>query len=545
MSLNVLHAPKQIATTGEPIYYKVQATNPDIAGVTIVVIKKGDSAYGVITSWQQKPDIGTTDIYTIQFDEVLQDHISFDVVDLDQDLVSDRPNSLVDYKVLVQSVDGQGDQVGIIVLDDAKETYIINGATSELDVVDIEPYLLENKDRYFLTNSPNEKWIGRSEYEYLDTIALESEQHDLLIHFKQRDGSLRFNYGPVFRTEAQKAHRIQVGTNMVNSVLPGYIDNDTLAYDIYLRSMIGDNLFVEGDRGTFETSVSGIHSPTGFALTRVNTESRTGNYSMSATPQQGTANTFSDLWTTNAEYTLQSGKTYRFTVRFTYHVNTISQDSITIRPYATGFSDAVIAADQYDLSAYSYANGYYFTKSMWLTVGSDTKGQFCFQFNNDLPGVTLYFDDIELYEEVTSSKLKTYRIDHECHTDPTRVHFMNKLGGLDSFTFTGTEKQNLAVSGEVYERRRPLDRKYNDRGIIDLQKKAKRTLKCSSGPLIPEEMLWLEELLVSPAVYVERDAKLLPVVVKSGEFELLNRQKNIHSMSVQLQFANAGISQRN
>lgn len=545
MSILLLHQPASIMSASEPIYYKLQTQNGNTVQVRVVVMRVDNGARTTIAEWHQKPDLGTADNYTVQIDEVLEDQLGYDVPLLNNDLLQDRSNSLLEYKVAFQGLDSDGYTTASLVTPEPGEIYALNGAATELEVEDIEPFLLENKDRYFLTNSSTEKWIGNGDHEYLDTVGLEDEQHDLLIRFNQKDGALRFNYSPIFNTEKGKAHRIQVGPSIINNILPGFIDDNTLSYDVYLRSMIGNNLFMDGDNGTFETSVVGLSSPAGVALTRVNTESRTGSYSMSAVPTNGTANTFSDLWRTDTTYTLQSGKTYRFTVRFTYHVNTISQDSITIRPYATGFSDAVMVADQYELSANSYANGYYFTKSLWLTVGNDTTGQFCFQFNNDLPGVTIYFDDMELHEEVTSDKLRSYKIDRECHTDPTRVHFMNKLGGFDSFTFIGTERLRLVTTGEVYERRRPLGRSARDRGVIDLQKQGQRTLQCSSGALTPEEMIWLEELLVSPAVYVERDNELLPVILKNGEFELLNRQKNIHKLNVQLQYSNTGASQRN
>jgi hypothetical protein len=125
------------------------------------------------------------------------------------------------------------------------------------------------------------------------------------------------------------------------------------------------------------------------------------------------------------------------------------------------------------------------------------------------------------------------------------VHFLNRLGGIDSYTFAGAEKSSIKTESSSFEKLRPTWFNATNRGRQVLQKQGAVRLSCSSDTLRPDEMQWLQELLTSPVVYVQQGDKLLPVLLRDGEFEILDPIKNILRLRVELEYANDMILQRN
>ncbi len=140
-------------------------------------------------------------------------------------------------------------------------------------------------------------------------------------------------------------------------------------------------------------------------------------------------------------------------------------------------------------------------------------------------------------DDNTKSFTRSYQIDNNCYTSPTRVHFLNRWGGFDSFTFNATEKKRLKTSRERYQRYLPANYSVGDRGRTVQEVNATESLLCTSDALREYERLWLEELLTSPEVFIQKDGNYLPVIVKDGTFEITDAQKSIFTMKVELEYA--------
>lgn len=545
MSYIIEHEPSMLVSAGEPIYLKFKNTDTQVVKMGIALYQWVGTSLKYIVDWSQEPELGTNDTYVFQLDEILEDLLGYDTPDFGSLLFQERPNSIVKYGYVVLEYSAPGvilsqtGQLGV-------RRFVISTTSSELLPRSISDHLLENETKYFLTNSPFYKSIGLFDHEYLDHIWLTGGVNELAIKAYQTDGSTRV-LSTYLRTGLQYkvTDRLAIGPHELNRYSLGLIDEHTKHYTISLRRSAGSNLFTDAANGTFNSGLTNISALNGNIITLDNSLGWHGS-SVLKFPMGKVATTmFEDVWQGDTLLTLQPGATYQFTVYMTHDVGGDFGDVGALRVGVSGFTDAVLEYTEFPVQAMADPGEYFFAINTIVKVGNDTQGRLLVQKKGPVTGITVYCDNVSVNKMEVSDVIKTYVLDHECHTDATRVHFLNSLGGFDSFTFIGTERQNIAIGGDTFDRRRPINRTYKDRGATVLQKQAQRTLNCSSGPLTPEDMAWLEELLVSPAVYVERDEKLLPVVLKNGEFEVLDRQKNIHKLKVQLQLSNTTRSQRN
>lgn len=545
MSFTIEHEPNILSGSGEPIYYKFKTTDPQVVKLGIVLFKQVGGSYQPVVDWGQEPELGTTDTYIFQLDEIIEDMLSYDLPDLSYSLLRDRPRSIVKYGVYILTYSSPSTVLSAIGLLD-RARYAISSSSNELLPININDHFIENGSKYFLTRSPANKTIALFDHEYLDHVWMIPNTNELAIKAYQKDGSVRSVSTYLRTTQVNRVtDRLAIGPDDLNKFNLGFIDEQTKHYTIALRRSIGNNLFTDGDGGTFNSGISNISSPSGSFITHDTTLAWHGNGVIRFPMGKVSTTVFEDVWQGDTLLILQPGATYEFTVYVTHDVGGAFGETGELRVGVSGFTDATLDYTVFPIQAMADPGEYFYATTTIVTVGNDNQGRLVLQKKGPVKDINIYCDNATIYKMEVSDVIKTYVLDHECHTDATRVHFLNSLGGFDSFTFVGTERQSLAISGDSFDRRRPINRKFSDRGGTVLQKEAQRTLSCSSGPLTPEDMAWLEELLVSPAVYVERDDELLPVILKNGEFEVLDRQKNIHKLNVQFQLSNTNRSQRN
>ena len=110
----------------------------------------------------------------------------------------------------------------------------------------------------------------------------------------------------------------------------------------------------------------------------------------------------------------------------------------------------------------------------------------------------------------TSSELLTYNIDTDCSKyTATRLHFLNRLGGLDSFTFKMKLKKSETIKRDTFKRMGYMyDSTYNnsitERGRITYDTVMTNQYRISSDWITEADSEWLEDLFSSPEVYWER-----------------------------------------
>lgn len=109
--------------------------------------------------------------------------------------------------------------------------------------------------------------------------------------------------------------------------------------------------------------------------------------------------------------------------------------------------------------------------------------------------------------------LQRYDIDRSCYLHPVRFHWLNRVGGFDSYTFTADYEQAIVTGRSLFEKTRTSASTVEDRGLGSFNVKADKTFNIFSRfePLATRQ--WLEELMTSPVVYYEQGTDLIPIVL--------------------------------
>jgi len=126
------------------------------------------------------------------------------------------------------------------------------------------------------------------------------------------------------------------------------------------------------------------------------------------------------------------------------------------------------------------------------------------------------------------SELRRWDLVTRC-ADQERFHFLNRVGGCDSYTFFGNIKQTQRSESDEYERGLNWNvvtslRHYPHyrgpfKGNIDSQVELEITTSQTT-----EESLWLREMLTSPEVYREVDGVFENVYIQDTSQEIDNNQ---------------------
>ena len=142
-----------------------------------------------------------------------------------------------------------------------------------------------------------------------------------------------------------------------------------------------------------------------------------------------------------------------------------------------------------------------------------------------------------------SEVFKIY-IDTECQRYPAkRLHWLNKFGVYDSFTFTLVSTDSTKVEGNRYEKEKGV---WNNEDYVyplyqgessTYSKRAEDTLILNSDWIKEEVQNWLvRELYESPKVYLESDGNFEPVNVTNASYKLkVNRRDGLIQEQVEIQ----------
>ena len=142
-----------------------------------------------------------------------------------------------------------------------------------------------------------------------------------------------------------------------------------------------------------------------------------------------------------------------------------------------------------------------------------------------------------------SEVFKIY-IDTECQRYPsTRLHWLNKFGVWDSFTFTLVSTHSTKVEANRYEREKGI---WDDEDYIyplyqgeatTFSKRAEDILTLNSDWIKEDVQQWLvRELYESPSVYMESDGEFEPVNVTNATYKLkVNRRDGLIQEQVEIQ----------
>ena len=200
------------------------------------------------------------------------------------------------------------------------------------------------------------------------------------------------------------------------------------------------------------------------------------------------------------------------------------------------------------------------------SLGSDFSNFFrsCLVGTADLPnttftsGVLPVFDTSSAYYTVQlkddngdpSSELKRFNIVEHCET-PMTLTWLNRLGGFDAYTFglrhkkgSNVDRERTNRTGYLYDT--PLTNLQKESGRITYNITTQDKIKVVCNWLKDEELVWLEELITSPEIFLYINDKWNSVLITNyTDFQLRTQaQDGTFNLELELEFAYSSSSQR-
>jgi len=124
-----------------------------------------------------------------------------------------------------------------------------------------------------------------------------------------------------------------------------------------------------------------------------------------------------------------------------------------------------------------------------------------------------------------------------------RLHFLNKMGGFDSFDFRYVSRSKINITRNNYKKYTGVESggtwsyASDERGHSQYDTLIQETITINSDWITDEQAAWLEELFTSPAVYLERsDRSLVAINISTNSFEI-QKKANDKLINIQLDFS--------
>jgi len=118
---------------------------------------------------------------------------------------------------------------------------------------------------------------------------------------------------------------------------------------------------------------------------------------------------------------------------------------------------------------------------------------------------------VQVFEATPTAvtELLTFTLQDDCRYTTYRLHFLNRLGGFDSYNFTARSQKSSTTKRKSYTRAKTvvasggITYSHENIGSLDYYVRTNEKIKLRSEYLTDEELVWLEELVESPNVLWE------------------------------------------
>jgi hypothetical protein len=134
-----------------------------------------------------------------------------------------------------------------------------------------------------------------------------------------------------------------------------------------------------------------------------------------------------------------------------------------------------------------------------------------------------------------------YKVVECCNERTVRLHWLNRLGGSDAYTFTSKKKIEEKTKSETAQKQLgwlttvPPATSY-DKGLFKIHQEVTKEYEVESSFYDEQQGAWIAELLSSPEVYMETSDGLIAVVIQDGKITL---SENEELLNVVIQFVEA------
>ena len=134
-----------------------------------------------------------------------------------------------------------------------------------------------------------------------------------------------------------------------------------------------------------------------------------------------------------------------------------------------------------------------------------------------------------------------YKVIECCNERAVRLHWLNRLGGSDAYTFTSKKKVQESTKSETAQKPLgwlttvPPATSY-DKGVFKIHQEVTKEYEVESSFYDEQQGAWIAELLSSPEVYMETSDGLIAVVIQDSKITL---SENEELLNVAIQFVEA------
>lgn len=196
-------------------------------------------------------------------------------------------------------------------------------------------------------------------------------------------------------------------------------------------------------------------------------------------------------------------------------------DAFTIRVKSYDYSNTLVTSLNSTITP-SSANQLHIINASKTAINASSPGM----INDSIKFYTVQFDTPNIGDDVT------YRFNMTCEPtyDIYTLHFLNKYGGFESKDFIKVSRKTISIEKKDFGKLpytvdisgvvsyKNANKVYNEsRSVYSSQYKEKMTL--NSDLLTDAEYTWLEELVLSPMVYIEDGGYFFPVVIAETNYE--------------------------
>lgn len=115
------------------------------------------------------------------------------------------------------------------------------------------------------------------------------------------------------------------------------------------------------------------------------------------------------------------------------------------------------------------------------------------------------------------SELKRFDIVDAC-THDVRIHWQNKYGKRDSYTFKGNKQESLDHEASTFMKAKGLTYSSDARGVSVMQNTLNNTFTAYSKSIGRDEYHWLSDMLINKRAWVEIDGNYFPIIIEDGTF---------------------------
>ena len=141
---------------------------------------------------------------------------------------------------------------------------------------------------------------------------------------------------------------------------------------------------------------------------------------------------------------------------------------------------------------------------------------------------------------IADNEIVTFYIDSKCSKyTPIRLHWLNRLGGFDSFNFNlkSTEDEDIKRASYKQEEHNFTGTSWEytkaSRGTTDYHIQTQQKLTVNTDYLTEAESTWMNDLFTSPVIYQEVNNELIAM---SGKPKRIKKQTSLNDKLMQYEF---------